>query len=358
MHKGFLRLYENCVLVKGAKRSLICDLQNEVSYYVPNDIAEAVEALKHHPIEETISKMLVPDNILTRTVEFVLSNKLGHVLAKKAIASFPPLSLEWDYPAEITNCIIDLNRKSDFDFHRIFLELEGLGCQDLQLRIYEDFSILEIENVLIHAEMRMVKNIQLFVANNVNIRDDEYLDLVTRYPRITALFIYGSKKSEILTPDTVPAYTVARIAEAIDFKKSCGMVHPEWFVTTMEHFTESQKFNTCLNRKISIDEAGTIRNCPSIGKAFGNIRDVSLPEVIDMKDFRKLWDFSKSKISVCNVCEFRHICTDCRVFLEDPENINSKPLKCGYDPYTTQWSEWSENPLKEIAREFYRLDKN
>ena len=54
-------------------------------------------------------------------------------------------------------------------------------------------------------------------------------------------------------------------------------------------------------------------------------------------------------------CEFRYICTDCRAYVEDPEDILSKPLKCGYNPYTGEWSEWSTNPLKQKAIDFYGM---
>jgi hypothetical protein len=60
---------------------------------------------------------------------------------------------------------------------------------------------------------------------------------------------------------------------------------------------------------------------------------------------------------VCKDCEFRYICTDCRAYLEDPYNEYSKPLKCGYDPYTGEWSEWSTNPLKQAAIKYYGMEE-
>lgn len=33
----------------------------------------------------------------------------------------------------------------------------------------------------------------------------------------------------------------------------------------------------------------------------------------------------------------------------------SKPLKCGYNPYTSEWAEWSTNPLKRKAINFYGM---
>ena len=107
--------------------------------------------------------------------------------------------------------------------------------------------------------------------------------------------------------------------------------------------------------KVSVDQNGNIKNCPSMKETFGNIKDTTLSEAIEKPGFKKYWDINKDKIHVCKDCEFRYICTDCRAYVEDPEDILSKPLKCGYNPYTGEWSEWSTNPLKQKAIDFYGM---
>ncbi len=54
---------------------------------------------------------------------------------------------------------------------------------------------------------------------------------------------------------------------------------------------------------------------------------------------------------------------DCRAYVEDPHDQSgtdgtnlSKPLKCGYNPYTGEWSEWSTNPLKEKGIKYYGME--
>jgi hypothetical protein len=51
------------------------------------------------------------------------------------------------------------------------------------------------------------------------------------------------------------------------------------------------------------------------------------------------------------------MCSDCRAYVENPNDLYSKPLKCGYDPYTTKWEEWSTHPLKQDAINYYGLGK-
>ncbi|MEM8527245.1 MAG: hypothetical protein AAGG68_21570 [Bacteroidota bacterium] len=43
--------------------------------------------------------------------------------------------------------------------------------------------------------------------------------------------------------------------------------------------------------------------------------------------------------------------------MEDLEDIYSKPLKCGYNPYTGEWAEWSTNPLKQKAIAYYGMEE-
>ena len=88
---------------------------------------------------------------------------------------------------------------------------------------------------------------------------------------------------------------------------------------------------------------------------FGSVNDTQLKYVVTDKDFTSIWSITKDQISVCKDCEFRHICTDCRVYKENPNDEFSKPLKCGYSPYTNEWEDWSINPLKKEAISYYKL---
>ncbi|WP_373564524.1 hypothetical protein [Sphingobacterium sp. E70] len=116
----------------------------------------------------------------------------------------------------------------------------------------------------------------------------------------------------------------------------CGRINEKNFSPNMMLFTESIHFNNCLNKKISIDERGKIKNCPSMTNDFGQHGNVSLIKVINDKNFSALWGITKDQVEICQVCEFRYICIDCRAY-RSTESITSKPLKCAYNPYLAQW---------------------
>ena len=117
----------------------------------------------------------------------------------------------------------------------------------------------------------------------------------------------------------------------------CGNISQYFFINNMPFFIESQHYNTCLNRKVCIDEDGYIKNCLSMDKHYGNIKDVDLKEVVSSKEFQKLWHIKKDEIKVCKDCEFRHMCMDCRAYIKDPDDIYSQPAKCNYNPYIAKW---------------------
>lgn len=137
--------------------------------------------------------------------------------------------------------------------------------------------------------------------------------------------------------------------------KNCGSICSEYFVYNIHSYTLSVNYNSCLYKKISIDSNGYIRNCPSMQKNFGLIGETKLNEVIKLPEFTQLWNITKDTISKCKDCEFRRVCTDCRAYLENPEDIYSAPLKCGYDPHTGIWEEWSTNPIKQQSIKYYEM---
>lgn len=352
----YLSIFSNCIITKGYSRSLICDLQNEVSFYVPNGLYEIANLLKTQSISE-IKSIYDEESIqlIDEYVAFLLNNELAFLCMKEEFDLFPQLSMDWDYPAIITNGIIDVRKESCFVFSDIFNQLDHLGCKDVQLRIYDAFSILELEAVLSAAETTVIKSIEVFVLQNKGINDQQYIELVNKFPRVTAFYIHGSGEDKTIVSRAAPKLVIANMKDPINFMMHCGLVSESYFTITTELFTESHHYNSCLNRKISIDADGHIKNCPSMKNSFGNIKNTRLVDVIEKDGFKKLWNIKKDQIAVCKDCEFRHICTDCRAFLEDPADLYSKPLKCGYDPYSGTWSEWSKNPIKQKAISHYNL---
>ena len=136
----------------------------------------------------------------------------------------------------------------------------------------------------------------------------------------------------------------------------CGVVSSNYFSPNVKTFTESLAYNSCLHGKISVDVNGIIKNCPSMKEGFGYVEKIRLEDALNARTFKQLWVVTKDQIDVCKDCEFRYVCTDCRAYVEEPEDPLSKPLKCGYDPYSSTWDDWRKNPLKQKTMDHYKLN--
>lgn len=76
---------------------------------------------------------------------------------------------------------------------------------------------------------------------------------------------------------------------------------------------------------------------------------------LDNENYNKYWKIPKSLIETCKNCEFRNVCTDCRAFLEEPNNVYSKPLKCGYNIETGEWEDWAQIPKHFNSIQYYDI---
>lgn len=340
--KKYFKVFANCIPVKGAKRSIICDLTRACIHVIPNDMYDILTSSE--PNIQEIYKYYGIDNknTIDEYFDFLFLNEYIFLCTKSEMSLFPNISLRWESPSIVTNAIIDFDDKSQYEFKNIFDELEDMQCQDLYIRIFYSAEINFLENILEFLNGNSMKSIVLIVKYNENINYDDYTSLCKKYLKIENLVVFSCPNQCLISKKDNKYASISFTVNNIHNHSHCGIIHPSYFSVNIQTFTESQKHNTCLNRKISIDVNGEIKNCPSMAKSYGNIKDTTLREALEKEGFKDMWYIHKDQIEVCKDCEFRHICTDCRAYIQDPTNIYSKPAKCSYDPYTATWGE--ENP--------------
>lgn len=340
--KEYFKLYACCIPVKGSKRSLICDIQRNTVKFIPNDLFEIFTTHKNKSVEE-IKVFYGKDNheVVDEYFEFLISKEFGFFT--KFPELFPELDLYWDEPAKITNAIIDWNRKSNHDFNGIFKQLEDLGCKHIQIRFFDRIKKNILEEINKYTKQSTIKSIEIALKYDPTLSYNHLEKMCKENLRIFSVFIHSAPEYQIKSVLKSKKNSDSHIAsiiydkDEIIFDKQCGLVSKEYFAVNVKLFTEAQKFNTCLNRKISIDVNGEIKNCPSADRSFGNIENKPLQSALNEKAFNALWQINKDKVQVCKDCEFRYICTDCRFFIQNKKDPYSKPSKCSYDPYTATW---------------------
>ncbi len=333
--KKFFKLFANCIPVKGAARSIICDLQRNEYEFIPNSMCELLMEYKNISID-VIKAEFGEENeaIIDEYFQFLVEKELGFWCENPA--EFPELNTQWDFPAWITNAIMDIDKQSDYNYKKVFTELNDLGCKAVQIRCYDAISFDKLKSILDQTQNRRLQSVELFIKYDDTIEKSQLLQLFNDYLRVSALYVHTSPFSEQI--DIPESYSrLIYLQQQIDSHTHCGMVHPAYFNVVQENFMEALLYNSCLNRKISVDVNGDIKNCPSLLQSYGNIATTSLHSALAEQSFKDLWQINKDQINTCKDCEFRYICTDCRAFIQQPDAKYSKPAKCTYDPYTNVW---------------------
>ena len=349
----YLKIYSNCIPCRGTGRSAIYDLQRGKLYTIPNTLHDILT-------EDGCIAITSVDKgnreVLTEYIDFLLSNELAFQCSKEQATLFPPLSTNWLFPSVISNCILDITDKARYFNDNFLLQLDRLNCYHLHLRFFKkaDWNMLTGAFKLINESS--LKSVEVLIPDD---GQNDFLDrvehLVAKHRKIKQVIVHSAAADKLIKHVDEFTGSIIQSGSIIDSNLHCGIIDREQFAVNILHYTESLHHNTCLNRKIAIDTGGNIKNCPGMKENFGNIKDTTLEEAINKPGFKKYWNIKKDEIAKCKDCEFRHVCTDCRAYLDNPDDIYSAPLKCGYDPYTCTWEEWSTNPLKQKAMDYYGM---
>lgn len=338
MNQKHFKLFANCIPVKGATRSVICDLQRQDYQLIPTSLYELLNESPHFTLQQLIDRYGEKEReTLMEYVNFLELHEFGTWTSHPAF--FPPLDLSWFSHSKITNSIVDWDCDSTYDFSLIFEQLNELSCLYLQLRFFDVIDNMQLQDILGLLKQSSITSVEIFIHFNPNYTSEDYRLLLRRFPRVTQLTIYNAPDNRYFNDpkDFLDLIALNYITQKISNESHCGVIHPGYFNTNIHHFTEAQQFNTCLNQKISIDKKGEICNCPSLEKKYGSIRNISLKEVLENSDLKANWTIHKDQIETCKVCEFRYICSDCRAYTVDNEPLG-KPSKCNYDPFNSSWN--------------------
>jgi SPASM domain peptide maturase of grasp-with-spasm system len=351
-NKYSLHLFGNIFFTKGFHRSVISDLQFNRIYIVPNSL---YYFLYNNQLESDSVKDFKTINFEYNTwIEYLIENRLAHIT--NLSDHFPKINLDFVTPSIITNITVEINDLTiSYLASNFFLKTINKFCVKAIFIDSVNGNLFHLNKLLVLISSSSIDHIEIYFKC-INDKAIDVVDELIEKGKIKTFTYYNTSNSnDNIIHDSI-------IVSNSDIDKvsiNCGVVLLNNAYSNIKLFSESQNYNTCLNRKISIDKDGNIKNCPSMPQSFGNIKDTTLEEAINHPDFKKYWNVNKDMIAVCKDCEFRHICTDCRAYTERThfeDDIDlSKPLKCGYNPYTNEWAEWSTNPLKEKAIEYYGM---
>lgn len=356
------KTFANCFIVRGASRSLICDLQRQASDFIPNDMVEVLEELNAKKSLDEVFQLFGEENkkIIQEYLDYMDEKEYGFYCEEDEFDLFPELNKEFLVPAHITNTVLELKRENIVWLKELVSQIENLGCKDIAMVFYEELSENDFQDIFHYFVDTRIKSFEITSKFHPAVDEDFLKTLNQKLNQLTKVVFFSAPEDKAEYWDNKILFDRIFTTKKITSFKSCGVVDTKYFNTNLPKVLEAMNHNSCLHMKISIDINGNIRNCPAMPFAYGNIKDTTLKEALNKKGFKRYWNLTKDDIEVCKDCEFRYICTDCRAFTErthtNKEGLDtSKPLKCGYDPYTGKWEEWSTNPLKQKAIDFYEM---
>ena len=336
----YMYIYAYCFITDGKKYFSIYDIFHKkihlFSMYL-YDIA------KNKFREQTIGDILknLDENRKKNVIEFIqylISNNIGRYVEN--ISVFPLIEEVWDSPYKLKKCIIDIRDKWH-DFDVIFSQLSELLCPKIEIRSYRVLSNHEINSIvdifkqynfgalyfLLKCDRNMLSKRWIKYCSNIILKDYRIFFNIYNVPSQEFTKLKKIKEKTISLQANMLFST-----KQITGREDCGVINCSTFhMLDIDEVIENKLYNGCLNRIISIDEDGYIKNCPSMEFNFGNITDTKLSSVYEENTFRKYWKINNSNIENCKECEMRIVCLNCRAYLSEPNNIYSKPSKCSYN---------------------------
>jgi SPASM domain peptide maturase of grasp-with-spasm system len=337
----YFRLFACCLPVKGAAQAIICDTQRSEYRIIPNDLYDILTAHNGSTATALVQQYGEENrDTIMEYLEILYEEEFIFFCDSAAeVSMFPAINMDWEYPALVSNALIDVDESSRHDFATIVTQLEATNCANVEVRLFSTREAAFIESLFEAMELSIIEHVTLITPPIPGYELPQYKALFSRYQRLVTMLVHSCSNTHWQSTALDNLAPIIFTAQEITSAACCGFIHPQYFNATQDFFVEAQQHNSCLNRKISIDVAGNIKNCPAMTQSWGNIQDTSLLNILQEAGFTQYWHINKDKIAICRDCEFRYICHDCRAFVQEPGNLFSKPLRCSYDPYTARWKE-------------------
>jgi SPASM domain peptide maturase of grasp-with-spasm system len=353
MSNKIYSLFANCVLVKGVSRSIIMDLQRSDYHIVPNSFTDLITDNRVIHTSSFAELKIMNKELVHSYLEYLISKDLIFEIENlNELDAYPQLDTQFYYPAKISNILIDSNKHSKHDFDFLINELSFVaGCRHVQFRFFDSTDDSFFSELVGHVENSNLVSVE-FILPYSSIETSRLIQLFESTLKIKTIVLSSAPENKLVYERRQITSKILSVTEIIDSSNCCGHIHPTYFTCNYQTYFESLNSNSCLNGKLSIDVHGEVANCPLMNDRFGHFKSLDINNLVAGNKFKSVWAIKKDDIKICQDCEFRHICTDCRAHIDDPSDIYSHPSKCSYNPYQAKWEdEEGYIPVTELTDE-------
>lgn len=332
MNKKYFKIYGNCILVKGEQESMLCDLQQNESIPISNGLIEIINHLNQNKTVNEIKQFYnnESDEGISKFLEYL--HEKGYGFYTNEPNNFPQLNLQWEFPYAISNALIELNFKNSKLVQKAIKQLTEIGCHTLELHVDNDIDLLSLRKMLDNTQNSCIRNIHIYWKYyGLN-----QLDLDELYYCFNTIgFIYIHSVPENICNKSDDYFKSNKIIlSSLNYSISINKVSKKNLLLNKQSFCEANSFNLALNRKVSIDKFGNIKNYLLHEKKFGNINIDNLASVIQSNSLQANWNFTKDKDEICKECQFRYMCLDFNDYIYSTRNHTER---CDFNPYINKW---------------------
>jgi radical SAM protein with 4Fe4S-binding SPASM domain len=112
------------------------------------------------------------------------------------------------------------------------------------------------------------------------------------------------------------------------------------FVANQTEYEHNLRWNSCWAGKLAITSTGDVMPCVmGRSEVVGNIREAMLDEILETPRLLYLWGITKDKVAVCQDCEYRYLCGDCRPLAASTNagDLHGAIPRCTYNPQIGDW---------------------
>ena len=321
-----------CIPVKGVKKSIICDLQKDIFFDIPNVLFDVLNVNKKNKYTVNMLKKYYNNEFsegIDKYFNLLVECKFGFYTDIPNY--FNDIDYTFNSPNNVLDAVIEISEESDFNLEAILWQLEELGCIAVEIRYQKNTPIKEIHNCLSKFNESRIKCFNLLIEFDPEIITDEFNALINDIKRINKIIIYSSNNRRL--PDMEFSNRFLHIDENFCDPAINGEVT---FIKNLLSYCEAQDSNLALNRKVCIDGAGNIKNYISHSQIFGNIKKDKIIEIISNGEFQIYWKLSNDLIEKCMDCQYRYSCFSCsEIYFH--ENKYFKKSQCNFDPYLNKW---------------------
>lgn len=339
------KLFSDCIPVKGIIRSIIYDLTRKKYYFIPNDLLLILEKFDGLKLDAIYKKYPKSDHsVIDEYFDFLNENQLIFHVDSSISNLFPPINLNWETPSYFTNCIINVESDSAFDYKCIIQSLDKVNCRAIMVFSFNKLDFNIYEKILESLEGSRVSSLEFVIAFDRKTYI-KFLQKIEVLKRVKSIIFHGLRETE---KNKFPSsrsriFCISRKLKSVEDLNS---ISQEFFTVDRSLFIESIKYNTYYNKKLLIDKNGEIKKSYFDDKTYGNIHNCNLEKLASNENFTSLHKINKDLITVCKDCEFRRMCIDHRVPKQRVDNTWYFESDCDYNPYIAKWKH--ENGFKSL----------